>query len=297
MLISAFKDNLWIILALVIGSIEPILSKYGLRGSVTPFQIFVVRNIVAALVLAPALIRAKALNRQSLSKILPVSVLLMTTGLCSLVALKFMSAVAVITVVTTTPAIVALLNQRLGKDELAPKFWLGFCLAFVGVVISLELESFKVSPWGLICVVAAVFTSSIYRVKMEDVSQEFTPVVASAHCFVVIGVLTLIFFCPVVPMMALDSLPIAVAIGVSAALANAAFIVALNQVGATRLSIVTMVQRPLLILAAALILKEQPSALQLLGIVLVVIGMNSAKVTRLPRTGTVTLPQVAQTEP
>jgi drug/metabolite transporter (DMT)-like permease len=296
LLLSSFKDNLWIILALVIGSIEPILSKYCLRGSVTPFQIFVVRNIVAAVVLAPALIRGKALNSRSLGKIVPVSLLLMTTGLCTLVALKFMSAVAVITVVTTTPAIVALLNQRLGKDVLAPKFWLGFCLAFVGVVISLELESFRVSPWGLICVVAAVFTSSIYRVKMEDISEEFTPVVASAHCFLVIGVITLIFS-PLVPMIELSSLPAAVAIGVSAALANAAFVLALNRVGATRLSIVAMVQRPLLILAAALILKEQPTALQILGIVLVVIGMNSAKVTRLARSGAVTMPQVARIEP
>jgi drug/metabolite transporter (DMT)-like permease len=132
---------------------------------------------------------------------------------------------------------------------------------------------------------------------MEDVAEEFTPVVASACSFLVIGAITLVFFAPFVPMIPLDSLPIAALIGISAALANAAFIMALNQVGATRLSIVAMVQRPLLILAAALILKEQPTALQLIGIVLVVFGMNFARVTRVAKPEKVTTPQVARTEP
>jgi drug/metabolite transporter (DMT)-like permease len=290
------SDSLWIILALIIGAIEPILSKYGLRGSVGPLQIFVVRNVVAALVLMPVLLSSQGLSWQNLRKIFPAAVLLMLTGFCTLVALKFMTAVTVITVVTTTPAIVALLNQRLGKDMLGPKFWIGFCLAFVGVIISLELESFKVNPWGLVCVVLAVFSSSFYRVKMEDISEEFTPVVASALSFVAIAFLTGIFFFPVFPTVPLESLPVAIGIGASAALANAAFIVALNRVGATRLSIVAMVQRPLLILAAALILREQPTTWQLLGIVLVVIGMNFAKVTRLPKQLVVTMPPVAQTE-
>jgi drug/metabolite transporter (DMT)-like permease len=291
------KDTLWITLALAIGAIEPIISKFGLTGSVSPFQIFVVRNIVAALALAPAILIYKNIHWRGLIKIIPASLLLMTTGLCTLVALKYMTAVTVITVVTTTPAVVALLNQRLGKDMLAPKFWFGFCLAFVGVVISLELESFKVNPWGLFCVILAVFSSSIYRVLMEEISDQFTPVVASALSFAFIGVFTLMIFFPIIPTIPISSVPIAIAIGISAAAANAAFIIALSRVGATRLSIVAMVQRPLLILAAALILQEQPTLLQLIGIVLVVIGMNYAKVTRLPKLNETIRPQVARIEP
>lgn len=297
MLKHSHKDNLWITLALLIGAAEPILAKYGLRGAVSPLQIFAVRNIVAALVLAPAFSRGEILTQKSWTKIIPVSLLLMTTGLCTLVALKFLSAVTVITVVTTTPAVVALINQRLGRDVLAPKFWMGFCLAFVGVIISLEWDSFKVNPLGLVAVLVAVVTSSLYRVRMEDISEEFTPLIASTLSFGLIGVISGLFLFPFLAPLPSHSLPIATAIGVCAALANVAFITALNRVGATRLSIVAMVQRPLLIAAAALILREQPTLLQLFGIALVVIGMSYAKVTRVSKTGQSTMPLSAQIEP
>ena len=276
------KDTIWIMLALLVGSIEPIVAKYGLRGAVTPIQLFVVRNLVAAVVLSPVLFKLPKVNLRSLTKIAPASILLMMTGLCTLIALKYLTAVTVITIVTTTPAMVAVLNQRRGRDILAPKFWLGFWLAFVGVVMSLEFDSLKVNPIGLVCVFVAVFTSSFYRVQMEDLSDQLTPSVAAAASFALIGLLTAAFLLPFTGPLPQDSLPTGITIGISAAAANVAFIVALSRVGATRISIITMIQRPLLIGAAALILREQPTILQLIGIVLVVVGMNYAKVTRLP---------------
>jgi len=279
-----------------IGAIEPIAAKYGLRGAVTPLQLFVVRNIVAALVLSPVLLKLSTFKWQSFLKVLPVSLLLMTTGLCTLVALKFLSAVTVITVVTTTPALVAIINQRLGKDALAPRFWLGFWLAFAGVIMSLEFQSFVVNPIGLVCVFLAMISSSIYRVQMEDISDNLTPLVASGLCFIIIGLLTVAFIFPTVGSVPSSSMPIAIFIGIAAALANVAFVTALNRVGATRISIITMMQRPLLIAAAALLLRERPTIIQLVGIMLVIIGMNYARVTRIAKPRFV-MPQVAQTEP
>lgn len=281
MLKSTNKDSLWVIIALVIGSVEPILAKYSYRSELTPFQLFALRNLVAGLVLCPTLLKLPKFSRRMIARVAPVSLLLMTTGLCTLVALKFLSAVTVITVVTTTPAIVALLNQRLGRDALAPKFWLGFCLAFIGVIMSLEFDAFKANPIGLVCVFVAVLSSSVYRVRMEAIADEYAPVLASGLSFVLMGVLTLLFVFPFVGSVAASSIPIAVFIGISAAVANVAFIVALNRVGATRISIIAMVQRPLLIGAAALFLQERPTVLQLVGILLVIVGMNYAKVTRL----------------
>jgi drug/metabolite transporter (DMT)-like permease len=75
-------------------------------------------------------------------------------------------------------------------------------------------------------------------------------------------------------------LGLGVVVGICAALANITFIKALSLVGATRISIITMIQRPALILIAALILQEVPTWIQAAGIVLVVIGINFAKVTR-----------------
>jgi drug/metabolite transporter (DMT)-like permease len=255
-----------------------------------------VRNIIAALVLSPILFKFK-IKWKAVIQVAPVSLLLMTTGFCTLVALKYLSAVTVITVVTTTPAIVAILNQRLGRDTLAPKFWLGFCLSFIGVVISLEYNAFVANPIGLICVFVAVVSSSLYRVSMESLSEELSPLLASALSFVVMGLITLLFVYPFVGCIPGKGLPIASTIGFAAAVANVAFITALNRVGATRISIIAMVQRPLLIGAAAIFLQEQPTPLQLFGILLVIVGMNSAKVTRIPSPAIKTKLLVAQTEP
>jgi drug/metabolite transporter (DMT)-like permease len=274
------RDTVWVALALVVGSIEPILTKYGYRGTVTPLQLFAARNVIAGLFLCPVLVNLKEFRWKDLARIIPVSLLLLTTSLCGFVALKFLSAVTVITVVTTTPALVAIFNQKLGRDVLAPKFWLGFWLAFIGIVMSLEFDSFIVNPIGLVCLFTAVLSSSVYRVAMEQISDNMSAPVSSAMCFAILALISL-FMVPFVGQPPVDARVIALVIGISAALANVAFITALNRVGATRISIIAMIQRPLLIAAAAIILREQPTLLQLIGIVLVIVGMNYAKVTRL----------------
>ena len=59
-----------------------------------------------------------------------VSILLLITNGLTLYALKYISAVEVITIVTTTPAIVAMTNWALGRDILTWRFWVGFALCW-----------------------------------------------------------------------------------------------------------------------------------------------------------------------
>ncbi len=276
-------------LALLVSSLEPIIAKYSYRGSVTPLQIFVIRNIAAAIVLSPALLKLRQVDfsRSSLTKIFPVSMLLMTTGLCTLVALQFLPAATVITVVTTTPAFVALINQRLGRDILGEKFWLGFWLCFIGVLMSLDFSTFSINPIGLVCVVTAVVTSSIYRVRLESLTDEYTPLLASAFMYFFIGIVTLLFFAPqITSTLSANTIYVGAWIGVTAAAANVAFITALHRVGATRISVIIMLQRPLLIIGAALFLKEQLTVIEIIGIAMVTVGMNFTKVTRLTKPDT-----------
>jgi drug/metabolite transporter (DMT)-like permease len=280
------KDTIWILLALLVSSLEPIIAKYSYRGSVTPLHIFVIRNIAAAMVLSPALLKLKRTDfaMGSLIKIFPVSMLLMTTGLCTLVALQSLPAATVITVVTTTPALVALINQRLGREILGKNFWLGFWLCFVGVMMSIDLTGFSVNPIGLICVFTAVVSSSIYRVRLESLTEEYSPLLASAFMCFFIGIVTLLFFAPqIIGPLSAGTIYVGAWIGITAAAANVAFITALHRVGATRISVLTMLQRPLLIIGAALFLKEHLTTIEIIGIVLVTVGMTYTKVTRIPK--------------
>lgn len=271
------RDSLWITVALILGAIEPIIVKYGYRNTVDPMQLFVVRNIAAALCLSPFIFKSNLLK--ILWKIAPVSILLMATSFCTILALKFLSAITVITIVTCTPAVVALINQKLGRDVLAKHFWLGFWMCFIGVIMSLEAGPIFANPIGLACVIIAVLSSSLYRVRIEQITDEVDAKVASAVSFFVIGIISL-FLMPMLKEVPSYTLGLGSIVGIFAGLANAAFVIALNRVGATRLSIITMIQRPLLIIVAALILREQPTLIQAIGIVMVIIGMNYAKVTR-----------------
>jgi drug/metabolite transporter (DMT)-like permease len=277
---SRRKKVFWVAFALIAGALEPIVAKYSYGYGLHPPELFVIRNIAAALVLSPFITGRRAVPLENALKVLPVSLLLMATGFCTLLALDYLTAVTVITIATTTPAVVAILNQRLGREVLAKYFWPGFVLCFVGVLLSLDLKTFSSNPIGLIAVVLAVFTSSFYRVKMEELTDVMSPIQCSAVCWAFIGLFSLPGFA-FVPMPPHSLMPVCAAIGISAAVANVSFVTAMTKVGAARISIITMSQRPLLIIFAAIVLREQPTWIQIIGIVMVMIGMIFAKTDRI----------------
>jgi len=68
--------------------------------------------------------------------------------------------------------------------------------------------------------------------------------------------------------------------GVASVLANIMFLRAVKILGSTRMSIFDLLQRPLVIVFAAIILGEQVTWTQAAGFVLVALGVRMAKVTR-----------------
>lgn len=279
---NSLAEKLWIVAALVLGAAEPIVVKYGYRGGLGPYQFFIIRNIAGALTLAPVFAYF-CLQRPQQTKIvkpvIPIALLLMTTSLCTILALKSLTAVTVLTVVTTTPALVAIINEKLGRDILGKKFWLGFLLCFAGVVLSMPFDNYSGDWLGTIAVTIAIFTSGFYRVKMDEITLKHSPIYISSVCFVILGIISLACL-PFINKISTYDICYGIIVGISAALANLAFIKSLSLVGATRISVITMIQRPAFILVAALILREVPTLLQFFGIALVVAGVNFAKVKR-----------------
>ncbi|HNB22530.1 MAG TPA: DMT family transporter, partial [Candidatus Melainabacteria bacterium] len=183
---------------------------------------------------------------------------------------------------------------RLGRDQLDKLFWPGFWLSFLGVLLSIELSQFMVQPLGLVLMFGAVITSSFYRVQMERLTDEISPAVASACTMAVGAVFSLIFILPFNFDMPANAWFFGIWIGIAAGLANIAFLYAINTVGATRISVITMLQRPLLIIAAALLLKEPVSGPQIIGIVLVIAGTQMARVTRVKPAESIAATEVQQ---
>jgi len=280
---SRQSGTVWVMGALLAASIEPIIVKFGFRGHLSPWHLFILKSVFAALLCAFVCfaMKLKVSSRSDLKKLLGASFLLIGTNLFTMFALYYISAVTVITVVTTTPALVAVLNQRAGREELDRLFWPGFWLSFLGVILSIELSQFIVQPLGLALMFGAVITSSFYRVQMEKLTDEISPALASACTMAVGAVFSLLVILPFNFNMPPSAWSFGIWIGLAAGLANIAFLYAINTVGATRLSVITMLQRPLLIVAAALVLKEPVTAAQIIGIVLVILGTQMARVKRL----------------
>jgi drug/metabolite transporter (DMT)-like permease len=65
--------------------------------------------------------------------------------------------------------------------------------------------------------------------------------------------------------------------GIAGSIANIAFLYALNILGSTNVSLLNMLNQPTVILLSAIILKENLSLYQIVGIVLTIVGINIAK--------------------
>jgi drug/metabolite transporter (DMT)-like permease len=270
----------WIVLVLFGASIEPILVKFGYRGLVTPFQLFFLKTSFSLLFILPFLRKWKWIGIKKAGQIASVSLQLLFTSGMTILSLKYLPAVMVITILTTTPALVALVNQKLGRDVLNAKFWLGFLLAFAGVALTLEFHSLLWQLQGLACVMAAVVSSVIYRTRMESLTQAVPPMLVSIYVFLINGIVALLVFSPFVGQIPKDAWPIGAWMGAAAAIANIAFLYAIYRLGSTRVSVITMLERPTVIILAAILLKEAMTPIQIAGIVMVLIGTQLAKVKR-----------------
>ena len=281
-----------VLLALLAASIEPILVKLGYRGAVTPLHLLVLKNVVAALVILPMTRHFRLVRYTDALRIGSVSILLLITNGLTLYALKYISAVEVITIVTTIPAIVAMTNWALGRDILTWRFWVGFALCFAGVLLTMDIFSntsatFSRSWIGYLAIIGAVIGSTVYRVRMELLTKDFAPALISTWIFWINALVAVLFIWPFQEPFPKESLSIGIWIGLAAAAANVAFLWAIKLVGSTNMSIFNLLQRPLVIVAAALILSDPLSWIQWLGVICVFAGIPLAKVQRrnIPKDG------------
>lgn len=270
----------WITLALVAASLEPIFIKFGYRDSISPLQLLFLKNIIGAILIIPLARRWKWIGQSGLMHMALAGTLLFTTNFLIFQSLQHLAVVLLITIITTTPALVALANSILGRDKLSGSFWIGFILCFAGVIMTLNFNDLAINVGGIACAFGAAISSTFYRVKMEGLTAKYSPALSSIYTFLVQGTLTLGFL-PWMNGIPLKAVGLGVWIGLSSAVANIAFLSALNMVGSTRISVLTMLQRPLVIIFAAVALHESATPVQIVGIILVTIGVQLAKVHRL----------------
>jgi drug/metabolite transporter (DMT)-like permease len=132
----------------------------------------------------------------------------------------------------------------------------------------------------VLAVAGGILSSTIYRTRMETVTKQIPPILVSTYIFLINGTVSLLFIFPFLAPISAQGYGIGVWVGTAAAVANVAFLYALAIVGSTNMSVFNLLQRPLVLVVAALILQEPLSAIQIAGTVLVLIGVRLAQVKR-----------------
>ncbi len=279
----------WILLALLSASLEPIVAKLGYKQGIDPVQLLFLKNLFALVAILPVTSfaargkeRWRWIGARGVATVASVSLLLMVTNACSLVAVKMMPAITVITLMTTTPAFVALLNQWQGRERLTGKFWAGLAMCVLGVAMSMNLfqESLGLERWGLLAIAISILSSTVYRTRMETVTKQFPPILVSTYIFLINGTVSLLFIFPALDPIPAQGYGLGVWLGAAAAIANVAFLYALAIVGSTNMSVFNLLQRPIVLVVAAFVLREPLTAVQLAGTVLILVGVRLAQVKR-----------------
>ncbi len=277
-------------LCIIASSVEPIVAKMCYTSMfIAPLALMAVKFVSGGILSIPSfIIRKKCLNAGNFLKVIPLGILLFVTGACVLFALNDLSASMVITIITTTPAFVAFVNSSRGRAKLGHTFWVGFFLCFLGIVLTLNLPLFSAtseiaappdvkSLRGAALAFLSVFLSTAYRTRLEVVTETLPSSAVSAWMFVISGLLGLLLF-PFVGELDLRGVLFGVFLGFAGVCANITFVKSVQLIGSTRMSVITLIQRPLVIFLAALLLKEPLSAVQVAGIVMVIAGISLARV-------------------
>lgn len=273
----------WVALTFLASSIEPIAVKIGYAQAADPIHLLLIKAITGAVFMVPMTGRWNQLSMPIIRRYLPAGLYFAITTVFVFMALKFLPAVMVITVSTSTPALVTLINQARGREQVGGIFWTGFLLCVVGNALTLEFGATGASAYnlpGVLCALASVFFSALYRTSMDDLTREFTPRTSSLIIYLLNAGIMALACLPWLPTIPAGLIPLGTLIGFAGAVANIAFLTALHLLGSTRISIVSILQRPLVILAVALILKEPLGWSQVLGMIMVLTGIRLAGVKR-----------------
>lgn len=280
------KTVLWVTLALLGSSVEPIIVKLGQNNQIPSFQLLVLKLLCGGILFVPLYRKFRIHSMPMFRRLLFVSLLAMGTNYCVFLSIENLSVPFVITLLATTPIFVGLLNHIQGRVILRREFWLGFIAVFIGILISVDYTQSSFSSFsaiGFFYALMSIFGSTTYRTSVQKLCEEIDPLQISIFIFMINGVFALMLL-PWIGDVKNDTWPIVIWLGLAGAIANIAFINAIHVLGATMTSLITLLQRPLVILIAAFVLNTTLSVLQVAGIVLVIVGVKFAKVDKIGNT-------------
>ncbi len=288
------KATIWVVLSLLGSSIEPLVVKYAHQGGFLSSQLMVLKLIMGGLCFIPFLWRLERPSGKQLNQIFLISLLALLTNYSLFLSVEKLSVTAVVTLISTTPVFIGIIHTLKGKVILKKQFWPALFTVLVGVMLSVRknggIDAESLSVLGILFVLSAIMGSILYRLRVDELCNDIAPIKISTYMFTMNGIIGL-FLLPFIPEPDLKILPIVGWLGLAGAFANIGFIFAIHVLGATKTSVVSLLQRPMVILLAALFFKENLDEMQFLGVGMVILGIWFAKSEKIPSPQTVTFKQ------
>jgi drug/metabolite transporter (DMT)-like permease len=290
-IIKSKQATIWVILSLIGSSIEPLVVKYAHQNGFLSSQLMSLKLIMGGICFLPFLWKLERPSKGQLKQIFLISFLAMLTNYSIFLAVEKIPVTVVITLISTTPVFIGIIHTFKGKVILKKQFWPSLFTVLLGVMLSVRngggLNSGELSVLGVLFVLSAIMGSILYRLRVDELCNEVMPIQISTYMFTINGILGL-FFLPFVQEPKLEILPFVVWLGLAGAVANIGFIFAIHVLGATKTSVISLLQRPMIIVLAAFFFKESLDELQVIGIVFVILGVWFAKSEKTPVPQTLT---------
>lgn len=288
---NKFPEPISVILfvSLIGTSLEPVLVKYFSFG-ISPFSLILLKSMFGGFLFLPFIKKLKQIPTNKFPDLFFVSALAFITNALIFFSVERIPASVLITIISSTPVIVGFINFRRGTVELSLKFAFAFVFVMFGIILTLNSMSFRSQNWamlGVLFALASVLTSTLYRIKMDDLTQETNPVLISTFLFTTNGLVSLIF----IPFIQVPTgvWPFTLWLGITAVVANIAFLYAIKHLGSTRVSMLSIIQRPFAVLFGAILLNEVISIEQIIGMIFIFVGVYYAKAKKINVTQTKTI--------
>lgn len=263
----------WLFISLLGSSMEPVLIKY-FNLPISPLSLLILKSLVGGVLILPLYSRLRTLSSEVIVSAIPVALLAFLTNGLIFLALQTLSATVLITLITITPLLVGIFNHWRGSERIGYAFVIAFCLVFLGVGMTVDLvisRSDELAQAGILFVLISVLTSSIYRIRIDDLTKKISPFNLSCSLFIINALFSLLLF----PFASIPSeaVPLGIWLGFAGVMANIAFLAAIKVLGSTRVSFLSVLQRPLAVALGALLLSEVVSMKQLVGMSMVFGGV------------------------
>lgn len=276
---TLFFGYFLVVSSLLFGSLRPLLIQYGLiNQNISPVLMLSLTAIATALCALFTNKLAK-LEKKHFKALIFAGTLLFLNSFAVIYALERLSVISVSIIIALTPLLIAVHVSLKKKKPLTRNFFYGFIIAFIGVLLVLNIfdnNDFTFNVVGVVLSFLAILASDFYRVTLEEVTADLSSRQASQYVLIIGGILG----CLVLPFGNIDSgiiqlnmLFLLFIIGLFAFLANLFFVKAIKVSGSTKVSMIYISKPAVIALLGFLIFHIDLLAVQVAGIVLIILGL------------------------